>query len=201
MCPFWGQGENNLDILRSTDEFIKSYTCFIQQQYGKSMHSSRMRTTCLLTISGQGVCPTPGVCIQGGVCPAQGGLHPWRGVCPSWGVCIQGDLPNPGGSSQPGGSASRGVWADPLPLWTEWHTGVKTLPCPKLRKDADYFGSRIATAKGNQRIWTFFSRHRIDLKPPNSTTNLTQTHRKIYTFNRSKNSLIGGMLLRPFWLL
>ena len=22
---------------------------------------------------------------------------------------------------------------DPLPLWTEWQTRVKTLPCPKLR--------------------------------------------------------------------
>ena len=31
------------------------------------------------------------------------------------------------------GSASGRGWADPLPPWTEWQTGVKSLPCPKLR--------------------------------------------------------------------
>ena len=60
-----------------------------------------------------------------------GSAQPWgstpRRVC-IWGVCIKrGFCPTLGGS------ASRGGWADPLPLSAEWHTGVKTLPCPKLR--------------------------------------------------------------------
>ena len=44
------------------------------------------------------------LCPRGGVCPG--------GVCPG-GVC-RGGLP-------------RGVWQ--TPLWTEWQTGVKILPC------------------------------------------------------------------------
>ena len=83
-----------------------------------------------------------GVCIQGSPAQPQGSAQPWEGlhpreVCPTWGgVC-----------PTPGGSASRGVcptpgesaqpWGDPgqipFPLCTGWHTGVKTLPCPKLR--------------------------------------------------------------------
>ena len=86
-----------------------------------------------------------GVCIKGLVCPTPGGSASRWGSAKPQGVCIQvGGLPNPGGSASRGlhlgGSASRGVhpilgvcmgggWADPLPLWTEWHTSVIiTLP-------------------------------------------------------------------------
>ena len=64
-----------------------------------------------------------GICIQEGVhlggiwFQVGGGLHPGsRGVCNQW-----------------EGGLHPGSWADPLPLWTEWQTDVKTLPCPKLR--------------------------------------------------------------------
>ena len=51
-----------------------------------------------------------------------------EGLLPRWGV------PDPGGCLVPGG----GGWYpsmhwDRPPLWTEWQTGVKILPCPKLR--------------------------------------------------------------------
>ena len=78
------------------ENFKKSKNSFFL--FRASMHSSRMRTARLLTVSGGRSLPNPG------------------GVCPTRGVCIRG-----------------GGWADPLPLWTEWHTGIKTLPCPKLR--------------------------------------------------------------------
>ena len=83
-----------------------------------SMHSSRMRTTRLLTVSGRGVCPTLGVgsASREGVYPTPGGLHPEGFV-------------QPRGVLHPGGE----VGQTPSPLWTEWHTSVKTLPCPKLR--------------------------------------------------------------------
>ena len=103
------------------------------------MHSSRMCTTCLLTIScsipcisGMGVCivsrrgsVSMGVCIWG-VC-IQGGLH--LGVCiwgsASWGVSIQVGW----AKSLPTGEH----FADPLNPPLNRQTGVKTLPCSKLR--------------------------------------------------------------------
>ena len=99
------------------------------------MHSSRRRTACLLTVCqhalhrgsmypsmhcAEGVCITafigqgegclPGGCLPGGVCC--GGSA--RGVCPGEGVCL------------------------PL-LWTEWQTGVKTLPCCNFVAGGNYY--------------------------------------------------------------
>ena len=87
------------------------------------------------------VCPTPGKSASRRVYPTpEGSAQPWgksasRGVCPTL-----GGLPNLGGSLHPGGSAQTqgvciqgGVGQTTSPLWTEWHTRVKTLPCPKLR--------------------------------------------------------------------
>ena len=80
------------------------------------MHSSRMRTARLLTVSGE-----EGVCIGGKVCPTFGG------------VCICGELPNPGGLHLGGlpnpagvsrGSASRGV----CPTWGALHPGGSAQP-------------------------------------------------------------------------
>ena len=81
-----------------------------------------MRTARLLTVSqyalGRGgvclgvvVCPggvsSRAMSAQGGVCP--GGVFPGAGVCPGRrSVCPEGVK---------------------TPLWTEWQTGVKTLPC------------------------------------------------------------------------
>ena len=83
-----------------------------------------------------GVCPTRGGSAQpwgglhrgdwGGVYPTRGGLLP-GGVCPTQGesalgVCIWGGVcPTTRSANGCGGE-------DPLPLWTEWHTSVKTLP-------------------------------------------------------------------------
>ena len=80
-----------------------------------------------------------GVCIKGGlpnpvgVCTQEGSAQPSGvGVCPGVGSVSRGVCPTPPSPR----SAYRGVGQAPLPpppLWTEWHTGVKTLPCPKLR--------------------------------------------------------------------
>ena len=57
-------------------------------------------------------------------------MHCAGGVCPG-GVCL-GGLPR---GFLPWGVSARGDVADPpgpetdTPLWTEWQTGVKTLPC------------------------------------------------------------------------
>ena len=42
---------------------------------------------------------------------------------------------SPSGNPDRGGVPARGVPAQvlPSPLWTEWQTGAKILPCPKLR--------------------------------------------------------------------
>ena len=91
------------------------------------MHSSKMRTARLLTVSGGGgVCPTLGVCICGvcilGVC-LQGGLPNNRGSasgrgCASWGLSNLGGLHPGGGVCPTAGGRHRGVcptrgWADP----------------------------------------------------------------------------------------
>ena len=108
----------------------------LQIYFQTSMHSSRMRTARLLTVSGWGVClhrwqglpnlwgrglhlwgtAQPwGVCIQGvciwGVCPTQrvclGGLHPGESAQPG-GLCIHRGLPNPWGGSASGGLPTPG---------------------------------------------------------------------------------------------
>ena len=135
------------------------------------MHSSRMRTACLLTIMGGGGSAQPRGSASRGVCPTQGGLHPWRGglpnlgglhpegsgqpwgVFPTWGVCIRGVCPTPGVCIGGGGL---GRLPPPVNRMTHRCKNI-TLPQTSFAggKDADYFGSRIATAKGNQRIWMF----------------------------------------------
>ena len=75
------------------------------------MHSSRMRTARLLTVSVGFACPTPGggglhrggssqpgggVCIGGGSVQLRAGPHPAGGSVQPWeGVCIQGGWANP----------------------------------------------------------------------------------------------------------
>ena len=87
------------------------------------MHSSRMRTACLLPVSpsmhsSQGDVPGPGVHL------VPGGYLVW-GVTWSWGVYLV-----------PGGT-----YPGTPPLWTEWQTGVKILPCSKLRLRAVKMGA------------------------------------------------------------
>ena len=56
-----------------------------------------------------------------------GGVYLLGGV-PAWGVYL------PGGTCPGRGCTCHGgVPAQVLPLWTEWQTGAKILPCPKLR--------------------------------------------------------------------
>ena len=43
--------------------------------------------------------------------------------------------------------------AYPLPLWTEWHTRVKTLPCPKLRLRAVIIGLFVMNPLLHFRHW------------------------------------------------
>ena len=122
-----------------------------------------MRTACLLPVSPSMYCSRGGggVPARGGV-PAQGVAGPGgvpgpRGV-PAWGVyLVRGACTWSGGVYLvqgctwsmgctwsggctwswevylPGGVPAWGVPTQVLPLWTEWQTGVKILPCPKLR--------------------------------------------------------------------
>ena len=124
------------------------------------MHSSRMRTARLLPVSPSMHCPGgvpgpggwglpgPGECTwsrEGVPCPkglylvlggvpglectwSREGVPGPRGLYLVWGVpggvyLIPGGVPGPGG----------GICPDTPPMWTEWQTGVKILPCPKLR--------------------------------------------------------------------
>ena len=59
-------------------------------------------------------------------CTCWGCTYLW-GV-PAWGLYL------------PGGCTCLGVPAQVLPLWTEWQTGAKILPCPKLRLRAVIIG-------------------------------------------------------------
>ena len=83
-----------------------------------------------------GVCLVPGVS-SGGV-SAPGGMYlvPGGGACSggctwSGGVCSRGCLLPEGCLLQGGVCSWGGVRYSPL--WTEWQTGAKILPCPKLR--------------------------------------------------------------------
>ena len=104
------------------------------------------------SLAGGGGPPSRGISLAGGLLPGDllGRGSPWWG--PSFlgallpggilqGVSFQGCLLLGGGFSFPG---------DP-PLWIEWQTGAKILPCPKLRLRAVktdiyhpfvYFGTR-----------------------------------------------------------
>ena len=118
------------------------------------MHSSRIRTARLLTVTQHallgvylpGGCTCLGGTFQGipaqGVCTCPGGVPAWGGL-PAWGVPSRGYLPR-------GDVPARGVYLPrgylprlpppseqnpgyPPPQWTEWQIGEKILPCPKLR--------------------------------------------------------------------
>ena len=69
----------------------------------------------------------------GGLCPGGGSLS-W------WGVSVH-----------PGVLCHRDLHPAPLPLSTEWHTHVKTLPCPKLRLRAVKNTEDGVTISGHQR--------------------------------------------------
>ena len=90
-----------------------------------------------------------GVPGPGGAAGPGGCTWSWGGSW-SWGVyLVPGGVPGPGGCTWSlGGPGPGGVYlvlgvylvpgggswsATPPPLWTEWQTGVKILPCPKLR--------------------------------------------------------------------
>ena len=88
---------------------------------------------------GEGLCPGgERISVQGG---RGGSLSMGRGVSVQRGLCPRGE----GRISVQGrerisvhgvsmGSLSRGdLCQGHPPPWTEWHTAVKTLPCPKLR--------------------------------------------------------------------
>ena len=117
-----------------------------------------MPTAHLLPVSPSMHCSRGGCTCQWGV-PAQEGVPAWGCTC--WGVYLlgvylpgEGNLPwgctcqggtCPGGVYLPRGctcqevylsggcTCQRGVPAQVLPPWTEWQTGAKVLPCPKLR--------------------------------------------------------------------
>ena len=81
------------------------------------------------------VCMSRGVSAQGGggVCPE--GVCPGEftgGVCQGVCVCVQGRV-HPPTQRQTPPPLPVACWHTHTPLWTEWQTGVKTLPCPKLR--------------------------------------------------------------------
>ena len=115
------EGKNNFPCWSGTCVF----RCMLWNHIGTRMHSSRIRTSRLLMYPGGGLHPE-----GGGLHPGGGGLHPGGGgLHPGEGGLHPGGLPRVcprstyGGVGRPPSSS----------LWTEWHTGVKILPCPKLR--------------------------------------------------------------------
>ena len=91
-----------------------------------------MRTARTLTVSPSmlclgGVCSrgcVPGVFASGGVCSRRVSAP---GGCLLRGVCL---LPE---GLLLGGGGGIPACSEADPLWTEWQTGAKILPCPKLR--------------------------------------------------------------------
>ena len=82
-------------------------------------------------------CPGGVVYLPGGVpargCTCPGGCtYPGGGV-PAWGVYLPGGVPARGCTCQGEGTCPGGTCPGTPPLWTEWQTGAKILPCPKLR--------------------------------------------------------------------
>ena len=88
-----------------------------------------MRTACLLSVSQHAL--RRGVSAWGREC-----LHGWgmsclpRGMSVQGGVC-QGCLPR-------GVYLCRGMYVADPPPWTEWQTGVKTLPCRNFVAGGNY---------------------------------------------------------------
>ena len=70
-------------------------------------------------------CTCLGVYLPGGYLPG--------GVPTQVGVPAQGWCTYPGGVPAWGCTCHGGYLPSYLPLWTEWQTGAKILPCPKLR--------------------------------------------------------------------
>ena len=125
------------------------------------MHSSRVRTARLLPVSPSMHCSrrvgreylVPGVyLVSGGVylfpggipgswgvpnpreVPGPGGMCTWSRRYLVLGVyLVSGGVPGPRGQLVPGGCAWSGYLPRYSPLWTEWQTGAKIVPCPKLR--------------------------------------------------------------------
>ena len=108
---------------------MQPYQCLLMIHRQTRLHSSRMRTARVLTVS-------PSILCMGGVCSG-GCLLLGRGVCPqggvsvAWGVCCQG-VSAAGGVSAPRGVVSQHALRQTPPPWTESQTHVKTLPCPNF---------------------------------------------------------------------
>ena len=86
------------------------------------MHSSRMRTARMLTVS-------PSMLCTGGVYLLWGGVTGLRGYLVWGGVPGPGGVPCPGGRGylvQGGVPGPGGTWSGTPPLWTESQTPVKT---------------------------------------------------------------------------
>ena len=146
-------------------------TCLIFKTHKITrMHSSRMRTACLLPVSPSmhcyGGCTCLGGCTCTGGCTCPGVYLPKGGVPAHRGVYLHGEVYLPGGYTCSGGVPARGVYLPRgcicpggrvylpggctcpgrgylprySPLWTEWQTGAKILPCPKLRLRAVIIG-------------------------------------------------------------
>ena len=105
------------------------------------MHSSRMRTARLLPVFPSMHCW--GCTCSWGVYLVPGGVYLVLGGVPGPEevYLVPGCVPGRGGWTRSRGCPwSSGVYLVLLgymprhsPLWTEWQTGVKILPCPKLR--------------------------------------------------------------------
>ena len=93
-------------------DFLCVLLKLLQKHSWTRLHSSRMRTARVLTVSPSMLC-AGGCMVPGGRVHGPRGVHGYGG----WGG---------------GGGILACTEADP-PLWTEWQTGVKLLPCPKLR--------------------------------------------------------------------
>ena len=115
----------------------------------------------------QGGVPGPGaVCLlQGGCVSAAGGcIWSWRGCAWSWGVyLVLGGVSSWGVSALGGVPGPRGcTWSGTPPsLWTEWHTLLKILPCPKLRLRAVTSRWSVVFRVGDFSLSTLLEHHII----------------------------------------
>ena len=93
---------------------------------------------CSGRLLGRGLRGGGGGCLPRGVCPgvsAQGGCLPGGRRVSAQGVSSQGVSAQ--GGVWPGGVCPGGLPRGVSGLWTEWQTGVKTLPCHNYVADGN----------------------------------------------------------------
>ena len=128
-------------------------------------------------------CTFLGVYLPGGV-PARG--VPAGGGVPAWGVPA-GGVPVQGGVPAQGGYLPRYS-----PLWTEWQTGAKILPCPKLRLRAVIIEIKSLVEAAWSKFWDahWFTSGQYTILNQNHTLPRTSCSRLIFKMKRKGKLII-----------